>query len=43
MDGYQASSEMRAIERHEPSRQKAEIIAVTALSGEEEKRHGLVE
>jgi CheY-like chemotaxis protein len=43
MDGYQACAEMRSIERHDPSRPRSQIIAVTALSSEEEKRHGLVE
>jgi CheY-like chemotaxis protein len=43
MDGYQACIELRSIERHEPDRPRSKIIAVTALSSEEEKRRGLVE
>jgi CheY-like chemotaxis protein len=43
LDGYQACIEMRSIERHEPDRPRSKIIAVTALSSEEEKRRGLVE
>ncbi|WVF68925.1 hypothetical protein IAT40_003699 [Kwoniella sp. CBS 6097] len=42
-DGYQACTEMRGIEKEHPERQKAEIIAVTALASDEEKRRGLVE
>lgn len=43
MDGYQACIELRSIERHESDRPRSKIIAVTALSSEEEKRRGLVE
>ncbi|WVQ96444.1 hypothetical protein IAU59_003549 [Kwoniella sp. CBS 9459] len=42
-DGYQACTEMREIEKACSDRRKAEIIAVTALGSEEEKRRGLVE
>jgi CheY-like chemotaxis protein len=43
MDGYQACTEMRAIEKEMQSRGKSQIIAVTALASEAEKRRGLVE
>lgn len=39
-DGFEACQDMRDIEKAEPSRQPAQIIAVTALSAEEEKKHG---
>lgn len=39
-DGFQACQEMRDIEKASSDRPKAEIIAVTALSAEEEKRRG---
>ncbi|ORX40020.1 hypothetical protein BD324DRAFT_615975 [Kockovaella imperatae] len=42
MDGFQASFEMREIER-KTKRRKSQIIAVTALAGEAEKHKGLVE
>ena len=42
MDGFQASTEMRAFEgKH--GRRKSQIIAVTALGGDDEKKRGLVE
>lgn len=43
MDGYQACLEMRAIEKAMSGRVRSVIIAVTALSGEADKRRGLVE
>ena len=43
MDGYQACIEMRAIEQTMPQRGRSQVIAVTALGGEEEKRKGLLE
>jgi len=43
MDGYQACLEMRAIEKAMERRGPSQIIAVTALGGEEEKHRGLVE
>ena len=43
MDGYQACVEMRAIEKKSRRRGSSQIIAVTALGGEDEKRKGLVE
>lgn len=43
MDGYQACLEMRAIEKAMTQRGRSQIIAVTALGGEAEKRRGLVE
>ncbi|WRT67849.1 uncharacterized protein IL334_004823 [Kwoniella shivajii] len=43
MDGYQACTEMRSIEKQSPERQKAQIIAVTALGSDDEKKRGLVE
>ena len=43
MDGYQACWEMRAIEKAMPARGRSQIIAVTAMGGEVEKRRGLVE
>lgn len=39
-DGFEACREMRALEEANPDRPKAQIIAVTALSAEEEKKHG---
>lgn len=39
-DGFEACKDMRDIEKADPSRPPAQIIAVTALSAEEEKRHG---
>jgi CheY-like chemotaxis protein len=42
MDGYQASTEMRAIEK-ETNRNRSIIIAVTALASEDERHRGLVE
>ena len=42
MDGFQASLEMRSIERKD-DRGKSQIIAVTALAGADEKRRGLLE
>ncbi|KAK8858668.1 hypothetical protein IAR55_002897 [Kwoniella newhampshirensis] len=42
-DGYQAAIEMRAVEHDSPTRQRAKIIAVTALGSQAEKRKGLVE
>lgn len=42
MDGYQASTEMRNIEKQE-NRSRSNIIAVTALASEDEKHKGLVE
>lgn len=43
MDGYQACTEMRAIEKAAGKKHSSQIIAVTALGGEEERRRGLVE
>lgn len=50
MDGYQAATEMRAIEKARAAANKSGkpqrasiIIAVTALASEDEKRRGLVE
>jgi CheY-like chemotaxis protein len=43
MDGYQACIEMRSIEKAKQSRGQSQIIAVTALASEAEKRRGLVE
>jgi CheY-like chemotaxis protein len=43
MDGYQACIEMRAIEKAQDGKGASQIIAVTALGGEAEKRRGLVE
>jgi hypothetical protein len=34
---------MRALEKANPARGRAQIIAVTALTGDGEKRRGLVE
>lgn len=42
MDGYQAAHEMRRIERTE-GRARSTIVAVTAMSSEEERRKGLHE
>jgi CheY-like chemotaxis protein len=42
MDGYQASVEIRNIEKRE-NRSRSSIIAVTALASEDEKHKGLVE
>ncbi|WWD18560.1 hypothetical protein CI109_103013 [Kwoniella shandongensis] len=42
-DGYQSAIEMRAIEKADSTRQRAKIIAVTALASDAEKRKGLVE
>ena len=42
MDGYQASTEMRNIEK-QGNRRRSNIIAVTALASEDEKHKGLVE
>jgi CheY-like chemotaxis protein len=39
-DGFEACAEMRALEKDNPNRARAQIIAVTALSADEEKRHG---
>jgi CheY-like chemotaxis protein len=39
-DGFEACAEMREIEKNDPNRPRAQIIAVTALSADEEKRHG---
>jgi CheY-like chemotaxis protein len=44
MDGYQAATEMRAIEKaNSRDGRPSVIIAVTALASEDEKRKGLVE
>jgi CheY-like chemotaxis protein len=43
MDGYQACTEMRAIEKANKARGHSQIIAVTALGGEMERHRGLVE
>jgi CheY-like chemotaxis protein len=43
MDGYQACTEMRAIEKRSGRTGKSQIIAVTALGGEAERHRGLVE
>lgn len=43
MDGYQACSEMRAIEKASGRKHTSQIIAVTALGGEQERHRGLVE
>jgi CheY-like chemotaxis protein len=43
MDGYQACIEMRAIEKSMGARGKSQIIAVTALASEAERRRGLME
>ncbi|WVW84762.1 hypothetical protein I302_106797 [Kwoniella bestiolae CBS 10118] len=42
-DGYQTSIEMRMIEKDNPDRQRAQIVAVTALASADEKKKGLVE
>ena len=42
MDGYQACTEMRAIEK-QTGRPRSHIIAVTALASDDEKQRGLVE
>ena len=42
MDGYQASTEMRTIEK-QTGRNRSHIIAVTALASDDEKQRGLVE
>lgn len=42
MDGYQAATEMRAIEK-QAGRTRSHIIAVTALASDDEKQRGLVE
>lgn len=39
-DGFQACREMRELEKEDPNRVRAEIIAVTALSADEEKDRG---
>jgi CheY-like chemotaxis protein len=41
-DGFQAAAEMRAIERGQGKR-RCRIIAVTAMSGESQRRRGMVE
>ena len=43
MDGYQAATEMRAMEKKTADRGKATIIAVTALASEAERRRGMIE
>ncbi|WWC88463.1 uncharacterized protein L201_003374 [Kwoniella dendrophila CBS 6074] len=42
-DGYQTCIEMRSIENERATRQKSQIIAVTALASDGEKKRGLVE
>jgi DNA-binding response OmpR family regulator len=41
-DGFEAAAEMREIERTQ-GRKRARIIAVTAMSAEQQKRRGLIE
>jgi CheY-like chemotaxis protein len=39
-DGFEACKDMRDIEKQDPTRPASQIIAVTALSADEEKKHG---
>jgi CheY-like chemotaxis protein len=41
-DGYEAAAEMREIERTQ-GRKRARIIAVTAMSAEQQRRRGIIE
>jgi CheY-like chemotaxis protein len=42
MDGFEASMEMRKVES-QSTRKRSQIIAITALSGEEHRERGLKE
>lgn len=43
MDGFEASTAMRKIESQSSTRKRSQIIAITALSGEEHRERGLKE
>lgn len=43
MDGFEASTAMRKVELQSNTRKRSQIIAITALSGQEHRERGLKE